>query len=420
MFALKAIQQLREAILLTFNFLRSNKLRSLLSVLGITIGIFCIVAILTATHSLEQNIRANLDKMGDKVVYIQKWPWGFGGGTYEWWDYVNRPEATLKEYQRFVKEVKPDIIKQTGYTFDFGRNKLKSPVEELTNVKVNAVDGSFLEINQWNVFLGRTFTAFELNKGKNVGILGYNIAVNLYGGANPIGRDVKINGVNISIIGVLEKQGNSLGGPQYDDVLVLPAKYATRFAKPNSNGVGSAIVVKGHDHIKLSQLDYEIKRVMRPMRRLKPKEKDDFAINKLTMFSDNLSQTFGVIDAVASVIGFFSLLVGGFGIANIMFVSVKERTSIIGLQKALGAKRRFILSQFLFEAVALCIIGALIGIALVVGLGFLATHFTDFTIYYSASVFTVGLAISIFIGLIAGLAPANMASKLDPVVALRK
>jgi putative ABC transport system permease protein len=416
---LKAIQQLREAIILTFNFLRSNKLRSLLSVLGITIGIFCIVAILTATHSLEQNIRANLDKMGDKVVYIQKWPWGFGG-NYEWWDYMNRPEATLKEYQRFVKEVKPDIIHETGFTFDFGNNKLKSPLEELTNVKINAVDGSFMEINQWKILLGRTFSEFELNKGKNVGVLGYNIAVNLFGGSNPVGRDIKLNGVNLTIIGVLEKQGNSLGGPQYDDVLVLPAKYATRFAKPNTNGVGSAIVVKGYDDIDLKRLDYEIKRVMRPMRRLKPKDKDDFAINKLTMFSDNLSQTFGVIDAVASVIGFFSLLVGGFGIANIMFVSVKERTSIIGLQKALGARRRFILSQFLFEAVALCIVGALIGIVLVIGLGFLATRFTDFTIYYSLGVFSVGLAISIFIGLIAGLAPANMASKLDPVVALRK
>lgn len=417
---MKSLQQLKEAIVLTLNFLKSNKLRSFLSVLGITIGIFCIVAILTATHSLEQNIRSNIDKMGDKIVYVQKWPWGFGGGTYKWWDYLNRPEVTLKEYRKFKKESNKDVVKETAFFFEFGNNKVKSKTEELSGVKVQAVDGDFFDINQWELFAGRTFTEFELNKGKNVTILGYNLALNLFGGQNPVGKVTKLNGVSIYVVGVLGKQGNSLGGPQYDDVVILPGIYATRFAKPNTNGVSSALVVKGFDEVSLNRLDFEIRRIMRPLRRLRPKDKDNFAINKLTMFSDNLNQTFGVIDAVASVIGFFSLLVGGFGIANIMFVSVKERTSIIGLQKALGAKRKFIITQFLFEAVVLCVIGALIGIVMVTGLGLLASKYSSFQVFYSLNVFSLGIALSVFIGLIAGLAPAMLAARMDPVVALRK
>ena len=410
---------IRESILLTFNFLRANKLRSFLSVLGITIGIFCIVAILTATYSLEQNIRSNVDKMGDNIIYIQKMPWGFGG-SYEWWDYINRPEASIQEYKRIADEGNPKLIKETAFFYEFRNNTVKSKIEEISGVKATAVMGSFFEINQWNVKYGRSFTHFENTTGKNVGILGYNIASNLYHGDNPLGKEIKLNGSKITVIGILEKQGNSIGGPQYDDVIVLPGIYAKRFAKPNSNGVSSAIVVKGADNIALKQVDVEVTRIMRSIRKLRPRDKDNFAINKLTMFSESLDQTFGVIDMVAVVIGIFSLLVGGFGIANIMFVSVKERTPIIGLQKSLGAKRSFIMSQFLIEATFLCIIGALIGILIVIGLGFVASRFTEFKIFYSMSIFLWGIGISVFIGVLAGIAPALLAARMDPVVAIRK
>ena len=410
---------IREAVLLTFNFLRANKLRSFLSVLGITIGIFCIVAILTATHSLEQNIRSNVDKMGDNIVYIQKWPWGFGG-SYQWWDYMNRPEASIQEYKRISEEGNKELIKETAFFFEFGNNTVKSKIEEISGVKATAVIGDFFEINKWDIIYGRSFTNFENAKGKNVAILGYNIALNLYHGDNPLGKDIKLNGSKITVIGILAKQGNSIGGQQHDDVVVLPGMYATRFAKPNTRGVSSSIVIKGIDEVELKQVDVEVTRIMRSIRKLKPKDKDNFAINKLTMFSESLNQTFGVIDLVAVVIGLFSLLVGGFGIANIMFVSVKERTSIIGLQKSLGAKRSFIMSQFLIEAIFLCIVGALIGIVIVIGLGLAASKFTEFKIFFSTSIFLSGIGISIFIGLVAGLAPARKAARMDPVVAIRK
>ncbi len=414
-----AVQLLKESIALSLNFLRANKLRSFLSVLGITIGIFCIVAIFTATHSLEQNIRSNVDKMGDKIVYIQKWPWGFGGG-YQWWDYLNRPETTIREYQRVTKEGNKNLIKNTAFFFDFSSNTAKSNLEEVSDVKITAVMGDFFSINQWDFFTGRSFTDFETANGKNSAILGYNLAFTLFAGADPVGRSIKINGHKVTIIGVLSLQGQSIGGPQYDDVVVLPARFATKFKKPNARGVSSSIIIKGRDDIKLSSLDFEIKRIMRSLRKLRPKDSDNFAINKLTMVSDNLSQTFGVIDIVAVIIGGFSLLVGGFGIANIMFVSVKERTGIIGLQKALGAERSFILSQFLFEAIFLCIIGAIIGILLVVVLSYAASTFSSFQIYFSSSIFISGIGFSILIGLIAGIAPAMLAARMDPVVALRK
>ncbi|MEY2924355.1 MAG: hypothetical protein RLZZ337_903 [Bacteroidota bacterium] len=386
--------------------------------LGITIGIFCIVAIFTATYSLEQNIRSNIDKLGDKIVYVQKWPWAFGG-NYQWWDYMNRPEADISEYKRFRNESNKEIVSQTAYLFQFGSNKLKSKTEELTDVTVMAVMGSFFEINQWEILAGRRFTELELNKGKNVAVVGYKVALYLFNGQNPIGKTFKFNGYNITIIGVLEEQGQSMGSQQYDDNIVIPGVFATRFAKPNTNGVSSSIVIKGQENAEMSLLEFEIKRVMRSTRKLRPKDEDNFAINKLTMFSDGLSQTFGVIDAVAGVIGFFSLLVGGFGIANIMFVSVKERTSIIGLQKALGARRKFIMSQFLFEAVFLCIIGALLGILIVIGLSFIVESFTDFKIFFSSKIIALGIGISIFIGLIAGIAPALLAARMDPVEAIR-
>ncbi|MBT8327287.1 MAG: FtsX-like permease family protein, partial [Bacteroidia bacterium] len=189
---------------------------------------------------------------------------------------------------------------------------------------------------------------------------------------------------------------------------------------PNTRGVSSSIVIKGKEEIDLKQVDVEVTRIMRSIRKLKPKDKDNFAINKLTMFSESLNQTFGVIDLVAVIIGIFSLLVGGFGIANIMFVSVKERTPVIGLQKSLGAKRNFIMSQFLIEAIFLCIVGALVGIVIVIGLGLLASKFSDFKIFFSMSIFLSGIGISVFIGLVAGLAPARKAARMDPVVAIRK
>jgi putative ABC transport system permease protein len=385
----------------------------------VTIGIFCIVAILTATSSLEKNLRSSIDELGDRIVYVQKWPWIFGG-DYKWWEYIGRPEPEEKEFRRIMADANPEIIDQTAFFFEFRSNKLKSKLEEIENVHAYGVSGRFFEISKMNIELGRIFTPMELDKGKNVCVIGYTLALNLFHGANPIGRTIDFNGIKTTIIGLMAKTGNSLGQPNYDEQIILPALFSQRFAKPNSSGVNSSIVIKGRDEVDLSLLDFEITRIMRSVRKLSPKDKDDFAINKLTMFSDGLNQTFGILNAVAWLIGGFSLLVGGFGIANIMFVSVKERTSIIGLQKALGAKKMFIISQFIVEAILLCIVGALIGIVMVFILSIIANTQTEFTFYMSVKVISMGISVAVFIGMIAGISPALSAANLDPVVALRK
>lgn len=363
----------KESIALSIRFLKANKLRSFLSVLGITIGISCIVAIFTATYSLEKNIRNNVDKLGDKIIYVKKWPWTYGNG-YKWWEYMNRPKPKIREYQRLTRDSNKEIIKNTAFYYEFSSNKIGSIHEELSDVKIIGVMGDFFEINKWEVFSGRVFNNFDLISGKNSAIVGYNIALNLFEGKNPVGKKITINGSKATIVGVFDYQGSSIGGSQYDDIVALPVKFAQRFARPNGSGSSPSIVINGHENIDINTLSYEVTRIMRSIRKIKPKEKNNFALNKLTMVSDSLSQTFGMIDIAGGIIGFFSLLVGGFGIANIMFVSVKERTSVIGLQKALGAKQIFILSQFLFESVFLCIVGALMGIIFVMGLGLTASY----------------------------------------------
>jgi len=407
-----------ESFQLAWFFLMSNKLRSFLSILGITIGIFCIVGVRSFTGSLEGNIKSDIEKLGDNVIFIQKWPWGFGKKNYEWWQYMKRPEPTLQEMKALQTMGREEILDKVALSMNISGGNLKNGKYYLTGVKMKGVSDDYFNILKKDLVFGRFPSKFEQSLGKNVCVLGYNLAVGLFPDNFNPDKPIRFKGQKLFVIGVLEKEGQSFGSSA-DDECYIPLKYGRKFANARSKRKRKEIIVKGKNNVAIELVEFEINRIMRSIRRLRPAEKIDYAVNKLTSFSETLSSTFTIINLVAGIIGGFSLLVGGFGIANIMFVSVKERTAIIGIQKALGAKSTFIRGQFLIESIVLTIFGGLLGIALVGALTYAVSAYSDFNVQLTLKTIFEGISISALIGTIFGLIPAISAAKMDPVQAIR-
>jgi len=406
------------AFSLSNSFLKSNKLRSALSVLGIAIGIFCIVAVLTFASSMKRNVRANLETLGMNVIFIEKWPWGFGGGEYKWWDYLNRPNPGLRDYKLIQQRFSPEIIRDIGFESVTSGLTVKYGKISTTKSRVLGITANYAQMNGLNLSKGRMFNEQEEKSGKNLAVIGSDLAMELFSDENPIGKSLKIKGLKTTIIGVLEKQG-SMMNRQADKGILVPISYMRNFSGIGSGRGSSRIIVRGFENRPPKELEAEVTRLMRGIRMLKPTEKDNFALNKMTLFSSQLDSTFVMLDVVAWILGLFSLIVGMFGIANIMFVSVKERTPIIGVQKALGAKNRFILVQFLYESVVLSLIGGLAGIILVWITSIAVSNAADFPVYFTINNFMTGISLSMMTGILAGIIPAIRASKLDPVEAIR-
>ena len=414
----KMLNFIVNAFSLSNSFLKSNKLRSALSVLGIAIGIFCIVAVITFASSMKRNVRANLETLGMNVIFIEKWPWGFGGGEYKWWDYLNRPNPGLRDYKLIQQRFSPEIIRDIGFESGTSGLTVKYGKISTTKSRVLGITANYAQMNGLNLSKGRMFNEQEEKSGKNLAIIGNDLAMELFRDENPIGKSLKIKGLKTTIIGVLEKQG-SMMNRQADKGILVPISYMRNFSGIGSGRGSSRIIVRGFENRPPKELEAEVTRLMRGIRMLKPTEKDNFALNKMTLFSSQLDSTFVMLDVVAWILGLFSLIVGMFGIANIMFVSVKERTPIIGVQKALGAKNRFILVQFLYESVVLSLIGGLAGIILVWITSIAVSNAADFPVYFTINNFMTGISLSMMTGILAGIIPAIRASKLDPVEAIR-
>lgn len=414
----KMLNFIVNAFSLSNSFLKSNKLRSALSVLGIAIGIFCIVAVLTFASSMKRNVRANLETLGMNVIFIEKWPWGFGGGEYKWWDYLNRPNPGLRDYKLIQQRFSPEIIRDIGFESVTSGLTVKYGKISTTKSRVLGITANYAQMNGLNLSKGRMFNEQEEKSGKNLAVIGSDLAMELFSDENPIGKSLKIKGLKTTIIGVLEKQG-SMMNRQADKGILVPISYMRNFSGIGSGRGSSRIIVRGFENRPPKELEAEVTRLMRGIRMLKPTEKDNFALNKMTLFSSQLDSTFVMLDVVAWILGLFSLIVGMFGIANIMFVSVKERTPIIGVQKALGAKNRFILVQFLYESVVLSLIGGLAGIILVWITSIAVSNAADFPVYFTINNFMTGISLSMMTGILAGIIPAIRASKLDPVEAIR-
>ncbi len=405
-----------ESFRFAWDALRQNKLRTMLSLLGISIGIFIIIAVFTGVDTMRNKLQSSVDKLGSKTIFIQKWPWIFSG-NFPWWKYVNRPEPSLRDYI----SLKDRMEMAQGICFEASANN------RTIKYRSNSVEGATLntatqEYDQtWTLEFqdGRYFTESEGKSGSPVCVVGADIADGLFDGQDPIGKQVKIMGRRITVVGVFKKEGDDMMGMSQDKNVLIPLNLAKSMFDVENERYNPQVTVRGKDNVSFEDVESELKGLMRSIHRLRPGQEDDFSLNKTTMISNQLDVMFGVVKVAGWIIGGFSILVGGFGIANIMFVSVKERTNIIGIQKSLGAKNYFILLQFIFKSVALCIMGGLLGLGLVYILTLIATHGFDVEIILYMSNIILGIGVSVIIGLISGFWPAYSASRLDPVEAIR-
>jgi putative ABC transport system permease protein len=411
------IHLLLESFRFAISALRANLLRTILSLLGVTVGIFSIITVFTLVDSLERNIRDSLDFLGDDVIRIQKFPWIFED-NYPWWKYVNRPKAEYSEFQ-FLKNNSKEASAVTIFAERFGVT-VKHESNSLSGAIVSGVAYQHKDVFEIPVETGRYFGLQEVEKGANVTIIGAEVAKTLFPSSEAIGKEIKLRGLKFRVIGVMEKQGASvIDAPSADDFCYLPYNTFFKMYSGQGNfGVESVIALKGYPKDEgLKNLEGELTGLLRQARGLRPREATNFAINRPEAFGDMIGAVFGVISLAGWVIGSFSILVGGFGIANIMFVSVKERTNIIGIQKSLGAKSSFILYQFLFEAVFLSLLGGLFGLLLVYLLSFVSLGSLELSL--SIGNVVLGVGVSVIIGTLSGIVPAGMAAKLDPVIAIR-
>jgi len=410
------LRVLKESFYFAINALRNNKLRTFLSLLGVTIGIFSIIAVLAAVDSLEKNIEGSLSSLDRSTIILARI--SFGPTEIPRWKWQQFPDMTYDEYQ-FIKRNVPDMD-AVSFVMNVPRESIKYNENLVTSVDIAAITSEYYQIEALQLAEGRFFNESESVSGSPVIILGDEIATNLFGEIDPMGKQVRLYGRRFSVIGVLKKEGSSLFGNSKDSQVFLPVNITRRIYGDNNKTTFPRIIIKPNDDVDTAEFMAVLTQKLRTYRGLKPDEVDNFFVNQLKGFTDLIDNITGQMNFIGLIISGFSLLVGGFGIANIMFVSVKERTNLIGIQKSLGAKNRFILSQFLFEAVILAVIGGLVGLFLVWIISIVASQFTgEFEFVLSPWNMFLGTIVSVIIGLVSGIIPAISASKLDPVEAIR-
>ena len=405
----------RESILFALNALVVNKLRTFLSLLGITIGIFAIITVFTITDSLEQNLRKSVQSLGDDVVFVEKWPWTFGP-DYPWWKYINRPLPDYTELDNILR--KCDGAQSAAFTIN-ANITVKYKSSSIENVTIVCASHQYDKVKNFEIAEGRYFTDIESSAGRPVAIIGDVLAHSLFPFQSALGQFIKVNGAKVMVIGVFKKEGESILGGSNDTQVLVPVQYARSLIDIRSENLDPVIMVRAKKGITNDELIDELTGLMRSIRKLHPMADDNFALNQTSLISNQFDSLFDIVGVAGWIIGGFSILVGGFGIANIMFVSVKERTNIIGVQKSLGAKNYFILLQFIFESVFLSLIGGVIGLLIVYVITVTAGDSFGMEITLSRSNIILGFTISILIGLVSGFIPAYGASQLDPVEAIR-
>ena len=406
---------LRESFLFAWWAIWANKLRTFLSLLGVMVGIFMISAVFTVVDSLEDNLKDTFNMLDEDVMFVQKWPWASGGEDYPWWKYVQRREPTERDMEALADRL------TLAQAITYQANDRTSPEagnSRFEGARVTSVTHTYPDVISLKIADGRFFTEVESRAGRPLALIGAEIALGLWGRQDVVGEVFTIKGLKLEVIGVFEKEGASIISDGMDRVIMMPVTFARRIS--DVDRAGGSILVKAADGVTNEALKDEITQQFRAVRRLRPAEDNDFAINQVNMLSSIIDGIFAQFEIGGWFIAIFAILVGCFSIANIMFVSVRERTRIIGVQKAIGAKGTFILTQFLFEAVALCLFGA--GFALVaieVLIAVVNAMDLGLQLAIRPGRILVAVGVAVLSGLIAGLAPAQTAARMAPVDAMR-
>lgn len=397
----------------------SNRLRTVLSLFGIAVGIFSMIAVLSLIGSMEDTIRKSFSRLGSDTVFIMRESWSEDPGM-NWWKYVRRPLPKYSEFERIQKGVKSvDAVTMRVILVD---QLLKNKDNSVGGLVMAAGTHDFGILFDFDIEKGRYFTEQESQRGANSIILGATLAEELFpGNTYPIGEKIKWQGKKVNLIGVLKKEGSSLLGDGFDKLAMLPLNFFRKYKDIDSNELMPLIAVRPKKDISSDRMEDELRAVLRSSRSLRPGEEDNFEFNRLSILDGIMDAIFIVIYLAGLVIGSLSILVGAFGIANIMFVSVKERTRLIGIKKAMGAKSYHIMLEFLVEAILLTVTGGMIGLLMVFsGILLFNWYFESFDAFMSMSNILIGLIVSITVGIVAGIIPAWLAASLDPVEAMRQ
>jgi putative ABC transport system permease protein len=405
----------REGFLFAIKSAVVNKLRTFLSLFGITIGIFSIISVFTVLDWMEKSIRDSISTLGDDVVYVQKFPWSFDPNL-NWWDIIRWPPVSLDDYDAINRR----SVRSSSACFAiFQSRQIKYRNNIAADATVGAVTMEFQDIRSFEIEKGRYFSPYEASSGKNVAIIGYEIANRLFEAADPIGKEITIGGFRTTIIGVFKKEGKGgISDSGMDELTIVPVNFAKTFINFRNRFSETQLMIKAKPGVSVEELSDETIMILRAARRLQPEEISNFSVNQASLLSQGFDAVFAGINVGGWLIGGFAILVGGFGIANIMFVSVRERTNIIGIQKALGAKRFFILQQFLVESVFLSVIGGIFGILLIFAGTLVVNYLWELNMHLTLANMFLAVFISGLIGIVAGYAPAYSASKMNPVEAI--
>ncbi len=409
------IRLLKEGFIFAINSIIVNKLRTFLSLFGITIGIFSIISVFTVLDWMAKSIHDSISTLGDNVVYVEKFPWSFDRNL-AWWDIIKWPPISQDDYDAILNK----STKASSACFTVLQPKqMKYRKNLASDVTIWAATNEFQNIRSSEVEKGRFFSPEESASGKNVAIVGAVIAERLFDKENPIGKQITIDGIKTNVVGVFKKEGKGgISDNGMDEMTLVPLNFGKTFINLKNKFIDGVLMIKAREGVQIEELSDETTMILRASRRLQPDEINNFSVNRASLLSQGFDSVFAGIKIGGWVIGGFAILVGGFGIANIMFVSVRERTNIIGIQKALGAKKFFILQQFLVESVLLSVIGGLLGVFMIFIGTLVINYLWDLSMFLTVGNIFLAIFISGIIGVIAGYAPALSASKMNPVEAI--